>query len=288
MVVWTSLSQDGSHEGVFGRFVSGTGQPNGDELQVNTTVVSKQLLPQVTSDGGTRFLAVWSGFTGINAGFDVFGQRYATVLDPLAPLDAPFVWSLSASELKVSWAALAGFNVANYELYVDGAATATHATTNHWWNATGLAAGTTYSYRVAYLLDDGRRSPLSDAATATTYLGINYFGIPVEWMSANWGEAWPGASVDSDGDGASNYSEFLAGTDPNDDTSVLRTSLASTPQGFFLSWNTEPGKIYQVQHSSDFSSWTELGGPRFAPGDLDSMNVGSGGAGLFRIVLLRD
>jgi len=289
MVVWTSLRQDGSHEGVFGRFLGSTGAPAGDEFQVNTTAVSKQILPDLAADGGTRFLAVWSGFTGITPGFDVFGQRYATVLEPLPPPGAPYVWALSDSVLKVSWASLAGFDLANYEVYADGAATASHATTNLWWNAGGLSPNSSHSYRLAYVLQDGRRSPLSPPTSGTTYFGgLVFFGIQAQWMAANYGEQWYGPSEDTDGDGATTLEEFLAGTDPNDPNSVLRTSLARTPQGFFLNWNTEPGKIYQVEYAPNLAGWTQVGGPRFAPGDKDSMYVGAQPPGMFRLVLLRN
>jgi hypothetical protein len=287
MVVWTSLRQDGSFEGVFGRFVGTTGLPSGDELQVNTASASQQILPDLASDGDTRFLAVWSSFTGLSGGFDILGQRYATLLDPLAAPDAPYVWVLSDSELKVSWSTLDGFDVSAYEVYANGASSPTVSTTNNWWNAEGLAAGSTHAYRLAYLLGDGRRSPLSDVSSATTYLGYYYFGIPVEWMTDYWGQNWPAVSLDSDGDGASNIAEFLAGTDPTDENSVLRTSLESTVQGFYLNWNTEPGKLYQVQRSTGFGGWESFGGPRFAPGSEDFLYVG-GQPGLFRILLLRD
>lgn len=294
MVVWTSLWQDGSHEGVFGRFVGSTGLPNGEEFQVNTTVVSQQLLPCLASDGGTRFLAVWSGFTGVANGFDVFAQRYATVTDPLLAPDPPYVWALDFSEISVSWAELAGFDVASYQVYVDGAASPSASVTNNQWTLTNVAPYTTHTFRLAYRLEDGRSSPLSGPASATTYgqYGTITYGdvVPFDWMVAHWGlnfAAWPAIGADSDGDGASNENEFLAGTDPRDPNSVLRTSLTATSQGFFLQWNTEPGKIYQVERSTDFVTWNALGGPRFAPGDVDFMNAGGSGSGLFRVKLLR-
>jgi len=77
VVVWTSLGQDGSQEGVFGRFLDGNGTISGDEFRVNTTTVSKQLHPAVASDGSARFLASWSGFVGVGSGLDLFAQRYA-------------------------------------------------------------------------------------------------------------------------------------------------------------------------------------------------------------------
>jgi hypothetical protein len=76
MVVWTSMGQDGSREGVFGQFLLGGNQVAGPELMVNTTRVSQQLQPTVAWNGVDRFLVVWSGF-GMRYGFDLYGQSYA-------------------------------------------------------------------------------------------------------------------------------------------------------------------------------------------------------------------
>jgi hypothetical protein len=75
LVVWTSLGQDGSREGVFGQFLLGGSQVAGSEMMVNTTRVSQQLQPAVAWNGVDRFLVVWSGFVA-NFGFDLFGQAY--------------------------------------------------------------------------------------------------------------------------------------------------------------------------------------------------------------------
>ena len=75
LVVWTSLHQDGSREGVFGRFLSGGTQLSGDEFQVNTTWISQQIHPTVAWNGVDRFLVVWTSFVG-STGFDLYGQAY--------------------------------------------------------------------------------------------------------------------------------------------------------------------------------------------------------------------
>ncbi|MEO5803083.1 MAG: hypothetical protein ABIR24_06100 [Verrucomicrobiota bacterium] len=78
-VVWTSLGQDGSREGVYGRILQGGAQPSGNEFRVNTTTVSRQRYPNVASDGTGRFLVGWSGFVAVTS-FDLFGQEY--ILSP--------------------------------------------------------------------------------------------------------------------------------------------------------------------------------------------------------------
>jgi len=75
LVVWTSLGQDGSREGVYGRFLAGGTQVSGPEFRVNTTTISQQMHPSVAWDGVGHFLVVWTSFTA-SQGFDLFGQLY--------------------------------------------------------------------------------------------------------------------------------------------------------------------------------------------------------------------
>ena len=75
LIVWTSLGQDGSYEGVFGQWISG-GQWVGSEFRVNTTTAGRQMQPAVAADGVGGCLAVWTSLLG-GAGYDLFGQRFA-------------------------------------------------------------------------------------------------------------------------------------------------------------------------------------------------------------------
>ena len=75
-----------------------------------------------------------------------------------------------------------------------------------------------------------------------------------------------------------------ATTDAN---SVLRIRLEPTRQGLYLNWNTHPGLVYQVQTSPNLNSWSDLGGPRFAAGNVDSIYVGGGNVGYFRVLRVR-
>ncbi len=74
-VVWTSLGQDGSREGVYGRVIQGGTQPSGDEFQVNNTTVSRQILPAIASGGPGRIFVSWSSFVAVY-GFDLFGRKF--------------------------------------------------------------------------------------------------------------------------------------------------------------------------------------------------------------------
>ncbi len=292
LMVWTSLGQDGSREGVYGQYLRGDGSPFGSEFRVNTTTAGPQMHPSVASDGIATFLTVWTSFVGGVNSFDLYAQRYANTNQPLSAPGAPIVTVLSSNSLSVSWPPVQGFSIANYEVYADGAVTATAVVTNTYWTVTGLAPTSTHSYRLAYVVADGRRSPLSGATANTTYSGgATWGGIPQEWMVAFFGPdmfSWPSPYADSDGDGVSNLNEFLAGTDPTNANSVLRVRLQPTKQGLYLNWNTQTGLMYQVQTTATpGGAWTNLGGPRFAAGAVDSMYVGGGAAGFYRIVRLR-
>jgi hypothetical protein len=81
LVVWTSLNEDGSREGVFGRFLAGGTTLSGGEFRVNTTTISQQMHPSVAWDGVGQFLVVWTSFTA-QTGFDLFGQLYGVNSSP--------------------------------------------------------------------------------------------------------------------------------------------------------------------------------------------------------------
>jgi hypothetical protein len=76
VVVWTSLGQDGSWEGVFGRSLQGGTTPFGNEFRANNTTISKQIYPAIASNGANQFLVSWSSFVGGGTGFDLFSRKY--------------------------------------------------------------------------------------------------------------------------------------------------------------------------------------------------------------------
>ena len=314
MIVWTSLGQDGSREGVFGQFVHEDGTLVGPELRVNTTTYGSQMQPTVASDGVGQFLVVWTSFTFSANGMDLFAQQYANVAAVLQPMSAPFVWApftlisgVYQPQLQVSWPPLQGISVSNYQVYMDGAPSPTALTTSNVWTVT-VSASSTHSFQVSYVTTGGGQPRNPSAPTSGTTWSGYYWGtppnaIPDEWMAMYFGHVqslWPSTTDDSDGDGMNNYQEFLAGTNPTNAASVLRVQISNasqgqqlnkaagqSSQGLYLSWNTQPGLTYQVQVTTNFTSWSNVGSPRFAAGDSDSIFVGGGSAGYYRVLLLR-
>jgi hypothetical protein len=296
LVVWTSSGQDGSQEGIFGRFVASDASMASPEFQVNSYSGGQQNYPTVASDGASQFLASWSSFIGGQTSVDIFAQRFAYA--PLIPAP-PFVSALSPSRLSVTWPNAGTNAVTGYELYVDDSAQPILATGNM-SVLSALAPASKHTVKLAYRFSDGTRSPLSLVATGVTWgSDENFDGLPDDWQSRYWGNnssKWPDPNADSDGDGASNLREFLAGTDPADPKSVLSTKILSTPQGSFLTWNTQPGFIYQVQSANrlplekkdEAQNWADVGSPRFASGADDSMPVERAGNSVYyRVKLVR-
>ena len=99
-------------------------------------------------------------------------------------------------------------------------------------------------------------------------------GIPDSWRLRYFGTAnniLSQAAADADGDGASNWHEYVAGTDPTDAKSHLRVStdqaVAQQGQDCVIHWPSVAGKRYLIERS------TSLYGPAWTP---VSTNTGSG------------
>ncbi len=293
-VIWTSMGQDGSAEGVYGQVLHNDGTAWGSEIQINTTVLNGQIQPAITSDQAGRFLVSWSSFAG-SAGFDLFAQRFAKATPPLPAMNPPFVYmpfvisnKVYQPEIEVFWPLQTGLSVSNYEVFVDGSSSPMGVVTTNFWimtAANGLAAGSTHSFQVAYTVA-GAQSPLSLDTQVTLYSGSSYYGIPVEWMEEYWGDSWPPATVPLAPGGPTPLQAFMTGADPLDPSTWLKTTLTHTPQGNYLNWNPQPGLTYQVQYTTNLTTWANLGSPRFAAGNADSIYLGNSTLGYYRVLCL--
>ena len=77
LAVWTSLEQDGSSRGVFGRQFGSDGTPVGSDFQVNSFTENSQYRSDIAIDASGNALVVWQQreSTPID---DVYGQRLKT------------------------------------------------------------------------------------------------------------------------------------------------------------------------------------------------------------------
>ena len=290
LAVWVSLAQDGSQEGVYGQLLKPSGQLSGAEFRINGSTYGPQTQPAVATDSEGQVLVVWSGFTSGSAGMDVNAQIYT--VPQLPALDAPVVTDSGVTKLIASWQEPTEQEVDHYEVYLDGASLPAATVTNvTYWSMKGLAPGESHSFQVTYVVSGGIRAPLSAGTTRATGLDANHDGISDVWQALYWGSNpanWPSASADSNGNGLSNYNDFLAGLDPVVSGSSLRVQLRRATSGFLLEWNSVRGKLYQVQSRSSLSApWTGEATLRSgAAGGVTSSAVRPTGAVFYRVILV--
>ena len=286
LLVWNSLGQDGSREAVMGRFINDKGLFAGTEFRVNTGTFAGQIQPNVSFDSNDRWLVTWSTPRRGDIGMDVVGQRFqaksteSNTLDPLEPVAVVFVNPLSESELLISWPEMLGMDVDHYEVFIDNIPDPKPVDENFFiWKQ--LQPGREYAFRVIYELKDGRRSPISALGFNKTWgRDYNEDGLPDDWQRSFFGidsAKWPSADADSDGDGATNLSEFLAGTDPKDRGSSLKLELTVLEQGQRLGWPAKPGSIYQLEKADRLgltrNYWEPEGDPVLAVEDSAGISL---------------
>jgi len=79
-------------------------------------------------------------------------------------------------------------------------------------------------------------------------------GMPDDWEQLNGLAGWiRDGNLDGDGDGASNFEEFIADTNPRDSRDRLSITAQKSADGLsvLLSWDLRPGKTYEILRSRD-------------------------------------
>ncbi len=92
--------------------------------------------------------------------------------------------------------------------------------------------------------------------------GVTPAGTPHWWLAArNIGTAAGNDRNDHDNDGQPTAAEYLAGTDPNNRSSVLKFSTANiAPTGGVLRFQTIPGRRYRLEHCLKLDDWMPVPG----------------------------
>jgi hypothetical protein len=114
-----------------------------------------------------------------------------------------------------------------------------------------------------YTTPTPQSSTLATAGAVTfagnySFLDANHNGISDAWEKYYFGAVATNHTqfTDSDGDGMSDYAEFIAGTDPTNPASklVFLSATLLTNKHVLLEWAAIPGRLYQVQASGALSS----------------------------------
>ena len=96
------------------------------------------------------------------------------------------------------------------------------------------------------------------------FIDANHNGISDAWEQYYFGSAGTNrlTITDSDHDGMTDYAEFIAGTNPTNSTSNLRfLNATSRTNGVIqFQWSAIPGRLYQLESSSNPAAWQPLSG----------------------------
>jgi hypothetical protein len=109
---------------------------------------------------------------------------------------------------------------------------------------------------------------------------LRYFGSINNLLSA--------ATGDADSDGASNWAEYKAGTDPNDRNSVLKLSSSKVSGGnqpFVVRWPSVADKHYVVERSAALfgGDWVPVSTHNGTGSELEFQDSGTDGNWFYRV-----
>ena len=109
----------------------------------------------------------------------------------------------------------------------------------------GAPLGTTQRYRIVELDGYGRLLTYGPYELELDGGEISY----ETWAAGiDWGDADSSRDADPDGDGLTNWQEYLAGTDPLSANSVLRvTRVEPDADGLAITWSSEPVRVYAIE-----------------------------------------
>jgi hypothetical protein len=103
----------------------------------------------------------------------------------------------------------------------------------------------------------GQSGRLSRSAIITLLNDSDGDGLPDNWESDYGPEA---GERDADGDGASNWAEYVSGTDPTNAVSYLKLELAAASNVATLRFGALSNKTYTIQYTDnlDAEPWLKL------------------------------
>ena len=294
-VVWAHSNGTMGQADIMGSVLNGqANQVVGETSVLNSNRISAQMMPSLATQNNQTLLATWSSFQGGAESFEIKAQRYHLAASSgllLPDAATPYTFGLGFDRVGVSWAAIEGFNVAQYEVYLDGSSTPL-STSDNFIEIGDLQAGSLHHVRLAYVTADGVRSALSGESEVRTWTAdANHDGLPDAFQTTFWGgnvKNWEAADVDSDQDGLTNLEELMAGTNPLNPRSVLNIGLEKRDSSTWLAWEMQPGGIYGIESTRDLQHWEMTHGPILATEFEGGMPINTDQAkNLYRVLRLK-
>jgi hypothetical protein len=111
-----------------------------------------------------------------------------------------------------------------------------------------LLSGETILFVGNYTFPDANQNHISDLWEEQYLGGVSHSNPPSD-------------ATDQDGDGASDYAEFQAGTNPTNSASFLKLDTPLPTGGgsaWVCQWQATPGYSYRIMGSADMVRWTPL------------------------------
>jgi hypothetical protein len=108
---------------------------------------------------------------------------------------------------------------------------------------------------------------LATAGTLTftgnySFIDANHNGISDAWEKYYFGSVSTNRTqtTDTDGSGMSDYGKFIAGLNPTNPASkfIILSVTVQSNRFVQMQWAAIPGRLYQVESSTNFASWTPI------------------------------
>ncbi len=225
-------------------------------------------IPNVQLTNAGTYSVIVSDITGSVTSSNALLTVQSVGPTPPAAPSALGATPLSETQVQLTWVD----NATNETAYSIGRSTDSNS-----WSVLngGLPPGTTnytdatcnpstlYYYRVNCTNSGGASAYAVVSLTTPTGVGD---GVPGGWRLQYFGNGLATnssscATCDPDGDGQSNLAEYLAGTDPTNNASVLRIlSIAPQNQDIVIAWQTAANKTNAVQAGSSTTNYTDVSG----------------------------
>jgi hypothetical protein len=325
VVVWSSYGQDLSLQGVYAQRFTSAGVKTGSEFQVNQFISNNQRTPSVAALTGGGFVVAWvselqSSASSVDiyarvfnaSGVAVGGEFRVNSVNNIACAN-PSVAGSPDGGFAVAWSQREGA-IGNSSSQQFNVTVPSPGTVNSWdvfartFNSSGVAVTApvrlntlTYGDQYAPRISSFGKSYLAawlSLGQDGSMEGIfgQFFASSGELAGVEFRVNTGNASrqidpiVCSDGvnqfmvawssfANSGNFDLFARAYD------LIRVDIVPTAQGVRLTWNSRAGCRYQVQSSSNYATWVDVGSVRTATGLSDSVDLASpGSTSLYRVV----